>query len=246
MTASSSHRGKPIDVSELRELRDTWEAFGRDDPLWAVLTRPGTRGGRWDPAAFLATGEAEIGNALEALRRLDINPPRGRALDFGCGAGRLTRALASRFDTVVGLDVAETMLEAARQLNPDLVNVEWIHNARGDLGLIHDRSIDFIYSRLVLQHIPSELSIGYIREFARILGADGVAAFQVPAARPKTAAWRRAARWLRGRLSRRPRMGSYAVSRPAVVTALAAGGAIIVAELPDTTGTMYVVRLTGC
>jgi SAM-dependent methyltransferase len=154
-------------MRDLRDLRDTWERFGRDDPLWAVLTRPGMRRGRWDPVEFLATGEAEISGVLEALRNSNADPPRGLALDFGCGAGRLTRALSSRFDTVVGIDVAETMLQVARQLNPDLVNVIWMHNNRTDLAAFTDRSIDFIYCRLVFQHMPSDLSIGYIREFAR-------------------------------------------------------------------------------
>ena len=38
-------------------LKRNWEAFGRDDPLWAVLTEPSRKGGGWDPDEFFATGE---------------------------------------------------------------------------------------------------------------------------------------------------------------------------------------------
>ena len=45
--------------------------------------------------------------------------PRARALalDFGCGAGRLSRALAAHFEHVVGVDVSASMIETARALN---------------------------------------------------------------------------------------------------------------------------------
>ena len=53
------------------------------------------------------------------LEDLGVTVSRGRALDFGCGAGRLTRALAARFESVVGVDVADAMLDKARALNAD-------------------------------------------------------------------------------------------------------------------------------
>ncbi len=129
------HDGMPSDPNALGEIRDSWEAFGREDPLWAVLTVPELRGGGWDPAEFLATGEREIADILDQVADLGLRPNPGRALDFGCGAGRLTRALAGQFETVVGVDIAEAMLDAARRLNPDLANVSWIHNTRPDLSI---------------------------------------------------------------------------------------------------------------
>ena len=42
---------------------------------------------------------------------------RDRALDFGCGVGRLTRALGTRFESALGVDISAGMIEQARRLN---------------------------------------------------------------------------------------------------------------------------------
>ena len=47
-------------ADNLAELKETWETFGQEDPLWAVLTDPSKRGGRWDVDEFFATGEREV------------------------------------------------------------------------------------------------------------------------------------------------------------------------------------------
>ena len=39
---------------------------------------------------------------------------RRSALDFGCGIGRLSQALAEHFDQVYGVDISPKMIELAR------------------------------------------------------------------------------------------------------------------------------------
>ncbi len=41
----------------------------------------------------------------------------GKALDFGCGVGRLTQALADYFNEVAGVDVSPTMVNKALEYN---------------------------------------------------------------------------------------------------------------------------------
>src|SRR5688500_10455568 len=103
-------------MADLEPLRALWDQLGREDPLWAVLTRPDRRGRTWDEDEFFATGRREIAEVLGRLPELPGESPR-RALDFGCGVGRLTQALAERFDAVVGVDVAASMIEEARARN---------------------------------------------------------------------------------------------------------------------------------
>jgi 2-polyprenyl-3-methyl-5-hydroxy-6-metoxy-1,4-benzoquinol methylase len=101
----------------LRRTRDAFEDLGQRDPLWAVLTATGKAGGRWDEAEFFQTGQVTIRALLNRLASLGLAPPRGRALDFGCGVGRLTQALAEYGREIVGLDIAASMVERARALN---------------------------------------------------------------------------------------------------------------------------------
>ncbi len=108
-------------------------------------------------------------------------------LDFGCGPGRLTQALATRFDEVTGVDVAPAMIERARSYaGASGSRCRFEVNARPDLSMFADRTFDLVYSNLVLQHIPPELSRGYIAEFVRVLKPGGIAVFQVPSGTART------------------------------------------------------------
>ena len=163
---------------QLERLRRVWQTLGRDDPLWAVLSHADKRGGRWNNAEFFATGQVEVDMQLAALAPGGL--PRGRALalDFGCGAGRLTRALAPHFGQVIGVDVSASMIVAARALNADVANAEFRENAAPRLEGVADASVDFVFSHLVLQHIPAALAVGYVDEFFRVLAPGGAAVFQ--------------------------------------------------------------------
>ena len=158
-----------------------WNELGKADPYWAILSLPGTRHGRWRSEDFFATGPPDIAAALERFEALP-SPRYGRALDFGCGVGRLTRALATPFDHVTGVDISETMVQGARTLNSDVPGVDFVVNDRDDLREVAgDRSMDLVFSQLALQHVSSKAAIeSYLREFVRVLRPGGLIAFQLP------------------------------------------------------------------
>ena len=164
---------------DLDRLRRVWNELGADDPLWAILSSPDKRGGRWDAEEFFAKGEAEIAHIEGFCAPLQRPGKRSLALDFGCGVGRLTRALASRYAEALGVDISPSMLEQARALNAHIPNVRFVENATERLEFVADRSVDFIYSVITLHHIPTPLQRGYISEFARVLAPDGIAVFQI-------------------------------------------------------------------
>jgi SAM-dependent methyltransferase len=100
---------------ELKEVQRHWDAFGKTDPLWAIVTRPDKRYGKWKYDEFLACGEEEIDRILRHVDSISFSLCRGRALDFGCGAGRLTQALSRRFQQCHGIDIAPSMIELAQK-----------------------------------------------------------------------------------------------------------------------------------
>jgi SAM-dependent methyltransferase len=164
-------------------LRRHWERLGRRDPYWAVLTDPDKRGGGWDVAEFFRSGVDEIDSVLERARALGVVPPGRRALDFGCGAGRLTQAMAPHFTQCDGVDISEPMLQLARRHNRYPDRCAYHLNAAPDLALFEDRSFDFVYSTLVLQHMEPRYSTHYMRELVRVLAPLGLLVFQVPSQR---------------------------------------------------------------
>ncbi|SFN17985.1 class I SAM-dependent methyltransferase [Dokdonella immobilis] len=174
--------------AQLERLRRVWAVLGQDDPLWAVLSRADKRGGRWDVEEFLVTGRTEIDGQLALLAGWNLPQQRRSALDFGCGAGRLTRALAAHFGEAIGIDVSPSMIAKARSLNADLGNLRFIENRSARLDAVADASIDLVYSCITLQHIPADLAFGYVAEFLRVLTPGGVAAFQFVAGTDRS--WR--------------------------------------------------------
>src|SRR6185312_16415444 len=164
---------------DLERLREVWNELGADDPLWAILSSPDKRGGRWDADEFFAKGEAEIAH-VEGFC-VPFARPHGRelAVDFGCGVGRLTRALAARYAHAIGVDISPSMVEQARALNAQIPNVRFVENATPRLEFLADGSVDFLYSVLTLHHIPAPLQRAYIGEFVRVLAPAGVAVFQI-------------------------------------------------------------------
>ena len=223
--------------SGLRSVRGVFEDLGRDDPMYAALSRNALRGNRWDPEAFFATGRSEIGDVMSYVESLAIPLERGRALDFGCAVGRLTQALADHFREAVGVDIATSMVERARAYNAHGDRVTYIANPAPDLSLFDDATFDFIYSNKVLQHIPPENQLAYMREFVRVLRPGGVAVFQTrngPVVRPGTPRallyrlnrmyFRRFAQRIRGR----PAYEMHYVARARVEEAVGAAGGRIV------------------
>lgn len=164
----------------LRADRREWNDLAQEDGMWAVASDPQRRGS-WTSEDFYATGEHEIARALEALEEHDLSPRLGRALDFGCGLGRLTRALGDRFDEVVGVDTSEQMIADAQRLNVDRGNLSFLLNERSDLAQLESESFDFVLSFITLQHVSSRTAIrAYIREFVRVAAPGAIVVFQLP------------------------------------------------------------------
>jgi len=166
---------------QLDELKKHWNAFAKTDPFWAILTVPDKANGRWTREEFFATGKIEIDALMQSLAALDWNGRRGRALDFGCGVGRLTQVLCDYFEEVCGVDIAADMLSLADKFNRHGLRCTYRLNTAGDLSLFADDSFDFVYSNIVLQHMKPEFALMYIREFLRVLAPAGLIVFQLPA-----------------------------------------------------------------
>ena len=230
-------------MSLARDRRD-WEALGRSDPLWAVWTHPDRRQGGWAAYEdeFFGAGVAEVGGILAAGARHGVPAARGRALDFGCGVGRLTRALAGHFDEVLGLDLSDAMVERARDLNGDRPNCRFEVNATAELVGLSDGAFDLVISLITLQHVSESAAVrSYLRELARVLAPGGLLAVQAPLHVPRRVRWHpaRAVHAVARAAGRTPgRLAPWAmhlggISREAAEGSLQSGGAHVLEVLAD-------------
>jgi len=163
----------------LDELQRNWHELGQDAPLETILC-PSVPGQKWDIDAFFASGEAEVAQLVDYLNSQGLGLPKGSALDFGCGIGRVTQPLCRHFQMCYGVDIAPSILELARQHNAYGDRCRYILNKSPRLDIFPDSSIDFVYSMITLQNIAPRYSAGYILEFVRILAPGGLLVFQIP------------------------------------------------------------------
>jgi len=168
-------------MNSLKELQRNWEGFALSDPLWAICTDPVKRNNQWTNEDFFATGRKEINAVFGYADKIGIAIDRTLpALDFGCGVGRLTRALAEYFPECYGVDISPTMIRLAHELNRDHPSCYFLLNENAQLNSLQDHDFGFIYTSLVLQHIAESHSHQYLAELVRILKPGGILIFQVP------------------------------------------------------------------
>jgi ubiquinone/menaquinone biosynthesis C-methylase UbiE len=180
MLDSGTSSGHVAPRRDLSELERAWRTLAAADPLWAICVDPAARHGRWDRADFYAGGAAEVAQVLAQADLHGLVTGGDRVLDFGCGAGRLTRPLAERFALAVGVDITEEMLELAEQDNPVASRCRFVRNTAPDLAQFGDGEFDMVYSSIVLQHLTPALTQGYLAEFARVLRPGGSLICQLP------------------------------------------------------------------
>ena len=192
-------------------MRRTWDALAAGDTAVYV----------GDPAG----GASELAGLLG---RLDADPHGGTCVEVGCGPGRMTAALAERFDLVLAVDVSPAMLEQAKA-NVTARNVEF-HVVSGErLDALDQGVADALICYLVLQHLPSAGVVrSYLGEFARVLAPAGEAFVQVPVLDGWIGRARRALRMPLVRLARRPEHGAafrgYRLTRSELDRALREAG----------------------
>lgn len=160
-----------------------WGMIGTQAPHWSVLTQA-----RYLPAEierhkdeFYESGEADaalVRNAL-GLHGIPLDGIR-RVVEFGCGVGRVTFALARAFPEVIGCDVSAAHLKVAvaeaKARKPGRIAFYQSTIARP----LPDQPCDLWFSRIVLQHNPPPVIAWLLREAFARLAPGGVAIFQVP------------------------------------------------------------------
>jgi SAM-dependent methyltransferase len=174
-------------------MRRDWDGRARRDAFFYIASwKKG-----WKEDSFLESGEQDYQRLIaDPLKRLDFAPDGKSALELGCGAGRMTASLARRFARVAALDISAEMLDRARRLHSGVRNVEWIQANGTDLAGIADGTVDFVFSYLVLQHLPQESLVGgYMGEFFRVMSPAGLCLVQFNGSTDANMNWRGRATW---------------------------------------------------
>lgn len=163
----------------LDKMRADWDARARENARYYVNTATDS----WTDEAFFASGDRTV--AEEILTDMTNicqgrEPKQMKVLEIGCGAGRVTRALANLFGEVHAVDVSGEMIARASSALAALPHARVYQNNGMDLAIVPGENFDFAFSTIVFQHIPSRDVIeNYVSEVSRLLRPGALFKFQV-------------------------------------------------------------------
>ncbi|MGA7158386.1 MAG: class I SAM-dependent methyltransferase [Acidobacteriaceae bacterium] len=166
-----------------------WEKWGKQDPYFGVLSDPKYLSANLNNkslAEFFATGERHVEHVLELIRhklKRDFQPVR--VLDYGCGTGRLLIPFAKRAQTVVGVDVSQSMLAEAREncQKFDVSSAQLLHS--DEIDSLAPASFDLVHSFIVFQHIPVAQGELVLRKLIGLIAEGGIGALHFTYSNPR-------------------------------------------------------------
>jgi len=180
-------------MGKIECMRRDWDARARKNAFHYIASWRK----EWDLESFLASGEDDVERlVVPVLSRCRLPAAGKRMLELGCGAGRMTRSFARRFEQVYAFDLSREMLSRARRIHSGGTNILWLLSNGADLACLASDSMDFVFSYLVLQHVPEEaLALQYIREMMRVLRPGCAFQFQFNGGFAPTMNWRGRLAW---------------------------------------------------
>ncbi|MGD0500913.1 MAG: class I SAM-dependent methyltransferase [Bryobacteraceae bacterium] len=173
------------------QMREDWNRRARQDAYYyAAFGRQNQ-----DDREFFASAADVVPTLERELVRLPEPPGAARrALEIGCGPGRLMLPMSRYFIEIHGVDISEEMAAVARQRLREIPHAH-VHVTSGDgLEAFADGFFDFVYSYIVFQHIPDpDIVLRYLGEARRVLKNGGILCCQLRGAPPLPSEMRREA-----------------------------------------------------
>jgi len=151
----------------LEESRARWERLAKKMDIQSIIGKPMSR------EEFFETGEKSVAELDAIMDIMGVNK-FGSVLDFGCGIGRVSKALVDVFDAVVGVDISDDMVTKAHENVPKATFVRC-----DDLTMFDGDHFDVVWTQFVLQHCPQGVQYARIEDFFRIAKPGGLVTFDV-------------------------------------------------------------------
>lgn len=151
-----------------------WEILGLNEPYFGVITVEKYRKNnltKKDIEEFYASGDVDIKRVLDTFMSVFGEVPHGESFDFGCGVGRLARAMSKVTGRVIAYDISNPMLSIARE-NLNEYKVEFTEK-------LPDRKFEWVNSYIVFQHIKPSSGLCLIRDCLDLVAPRGFVSLHV-------------------------------------------------------------------
>ena len=156
----------------IKDMGAKWDEAARKNVRYYIATSASE-----SEEKFIDSGKYDAEKILSGLPR--FNPKTDRALEIGCGIGRLLRWMNDHFCSLYGVDISDEMIRCGRDWLREYPKIKLVQTTGNNLSMFEDNQFDFVYSYITFQHIPSrKLVTKYIAEAYRVLKPGGYFRFQ--------------------------------------------------------------------
>jgi len=163
----------------IQESKDKWNRLSEDNDKYYIMSDFGEK---IDEVKFEETGKSDYERLIERdpiLQQRLIPFGEKTILEVGCGIGRLTMFLGKSFRDVIAVDISEKMIFTAKSRLSAVKNIQCVATN----GLTYpapDKSIDFLFSFIVFQHMPDRETVkkNFV-EASRVLKDGGIMKVQL-------------------------------------------------------------------
>ena len=159
-------------------MAEHWDARAQEDCYYYVACEQKDHGDAfWSGGADIVS---YVANSFDMWNPTDPGAEEqpSRALEIGCGPGRLMAHMGKRMTEVYGVDVSPEMIRQAKSIHT-AKNLHFATVSDPVLDMHEDESLDLVYSFAVFQHIPNkDIVKSYLAESFRILRPGGLLATQ--------------------------------------------------------------------
>lgn len=161
------------------QSKEKWDALSRENAKYFIYSDEGEN---LPEETFRASGKRDFKKLIlqDAFLMEHIAPLQEKtALEIGCGIGRITEEFGNHFKKTYAFDISPEMIHAAKKRLDKTQNITF-ESTDGETLPVPDASIDFIFSFIVFQHMPTkEMVEKNFKEIYRTLAPRGIAKIQV-------------------------------------------------------------------
>ncbi len=172
----------------IEQSKKKWTKLAQEDAKYFVLSDPD----RQNEEKFRASGKEDFESLIlkdeflqDRLKKISVKT----VLEIGCGVGRITEFIAGSFEKVYAVDISGEMIKKLKNRLQGISNIKAFETDGVSLPL-EDDSVDFVFSYIVFQHMPSREVVGKnFEEVSRVLKKKGIFKVQVRGTKAPKKEW---------------------------------------------------------
>lgn len=171
-----------------KESKKKWDSLARENAKYFIYSDSDKQ----KDEDFSLSGKDDFTALIEndeIIRKIISDFKKAIVLEIGCGIGRVTEFLAKNFEKVYAVDISGEMIQKLKNRLKEYDNITAMENDGMNMPF-PDKSVHFVFSYIVFQHMPQkEIIEKNFQEAKRVLKESGIFKVQLRGTKASKKEW---------------------------------------------------------